>query len=97
MLLTISYIDDNMMCMNVCACGNSIVEERHNLGYKTCLSCGEKAAAKIKPYGYTHYGHKTAGSIVITTKAGLDNYKKISCRLNKGSNMGYASRVGTSF
>lgn len=82
---------------NTCGCGNIISQERYDLGYKICLSCGEKAALKRKPFGYVHYGHKTAGAIVITSKRGFDNYSKVSYRLNKGSNMGYASRISTTF
>ena len=44
-----------------------------------------------------HFGHKTAGSIVVTSKKAVDNYIKVSKRMNKGSNMGYASRLSTSF
>ena len=80
-----------------CGCGNFIHPERAELGYKICLTCGEKAASKKRLFGYLHYGHKTAGAIVLTTKAGFDNYSKVSCRMNKGSNMGSASRVGTLF
>ena len=80
-----------------CVCGNDIHPERYALGYKICLSCGEKFAQKKTPRGYMHYGHKTAGTIVITSKAGFDNYAKVSYRKNKGSNMGYASRLSTSF
>jgi hypothetical protein len=80
-----------------CGCGNEIVSERYQLGYKVCLSCGEKFAQKQAPRGYLHYGHKTAGTIVLTTQAGFSNYKKVSSRMAKGSNMGYASRVGTAF
>ena len=80
-----------------CGCGNSIHPERYALGYKVCLTCGDKAAKKNKPFGYVSYGHKTAGAIVITTKKGFDNYNKVSYRKNKGSHMGYASRLNTSF
>jgi hypothetical protein len=80
-----------------CGCGNDIHPERAALGYKICLACGEKAALKKRPFGYLHYGHKTAGAIVVTTKAGFENYSKVSYRMNKGSNMGYASRLTTSF
>lgn len=80
-----------------CSCGNIIPQERLDLGYKVCVNCGEKFAQAKKPYGYMHYGHKTAGAIVITSKAGVDNYKKVSCRMAKGSNMGYASRMTSSF
>jgi hypothetical protein len=83
--------------MKNCGCGNEIPEERFNLEFKTCLSCGDKIAQKKRPYGYVHYGHKTAGSIVVTSKAGFENYSKVSYRMNKGSNMGYASRISTSF
>jgi len=83
--------------MKNCGCGNEIPEERFNLGFKICLSCGDKIAQKKRPYGYVHYGHKTAGSIVVTTKAGFENYSKVSYRINKGSNMANASRVSTSF
>jgi hypothetical protein len=47
--------------------------------------------------GYPHYGHKTAGAIVVTTKAGFQNYAKVSSRKGKNCNMGFASRVGTRF
>jgi hypothetical protein len=80
-----------------CGCGNPISDERFELGFKICLNCGEKAAQRKKPYGYIHFGHKTAGSIVVTTKSGFDNYSKVSYRKNKGSHMGYASRLTTSF
>lgn len=80
-----------------CSCGNPIPEERVNLGYKNCLICGEKFAQRNKPFGYISYGHKTAGSIVITSKRGLDNYKKISYRHCKGSNMGTASKLSSRF
>ena len=80
-----------------CGCGNEIHPERWALGFKICLNCGEKFAAKRKPLGYICYGHKTAGEIVITSKAGFDNYKKISHRQNKGSHMGYASRLTSQF
>lgn len=83
--------------MKNCGCGKEIHEERLNLGFKVCIICGEKIALNKKPFGYVHYGHKTAGSIVITSKAGFDNYSKVSYRMNKGSNMGYASRICTSF
>jgi hypothetical protein len=80
-----------------CGCGKEIHPERYALGYKVCLTCGEQAARSRKPFGYVAYGHKTAGAIVITSKKGFDNYKKVSYRKNKGSNMGYASRLTTSF
>lgn len=78
-----------------CGCGNSIHPERLLLGFKVCVICGEKLAQQKKKFGYVSYGHKTAGAIVITSKAALDNYKKVSSRMAKGSNMGFASRVGT--
>lgn len=80
-----------------CGCGNPIHPERYALGFKICLACGEAAAQRRKPFGYVSYGHKTAGAIIVTTKAGFENYKKVSSRMAKGSNMGFASRVGTSF
>jgi hypothetical protein len=80
-----------------CNCGNTIPFERAELGYRNCLRCGEKIAASKRPAGYVSYGHKTAGAIVITSKAGYDNYRKVSARMNKGSNMGYASRMTTQF
>jgi hypothetical protein len=83
--------------MNKCGCGNNIHPERFSLGYKICISCGEKSAQRKRPVGYMHYGHKTAGAIVITNSNGLNNYKKVSYRKCKGSNMGYASRLTTSF
>lgn len=91
------FCDYNKNIMKNCGCGNSIPDERLTLGFKVCLPCGERIAQKKKPYGYVHYGHKTAGSIVVTTKAAFDNYSKVSYRMNKGSNMGYASRISTSF
>jgi len=83
--------------MNVCGCGNKISEERSILGYKICLSCGEEIARNKSPYGYIHYGHKTAGSIVITSKRGFQNYQKVSYRKNKGSNLAYSSKLTTQF
>jgi hypothetical protein len=80
-----------------CGCGNEIHPERYELGYKVCLSCGDKSAQKNKKYGYLHFGHKTAGSIVLTSQRGFENYSKVSYRMNKGSNMGYASRLSTTF
>ena len=80
-----------------CGCGNSIPPERFALGYKLCVVCGERVAQKKKPYGYMCYGHKTAGAIVVTSKAAVENYKKVSARMNKGSNMGSASRISSSF
>lgn len=80
-----------------CGCGNSIPVERIELGYKICVECGERVAQQNKRVGFISYGHKTAGAIVLTSKKGLDNYKKVSYRRNKGSNMGYASRLTTSF
>jgi len=80
-----------------CGCGNKIHPERYELGYKICLSCGEQSAAKQRPYGYLHFGHKTAGSIVITSKKAFENYSKVSYRKGKASNMAYASRLSTSF
>jgi hypothetical protein len=80
-----------------CGCGNEIPQERFDLGYKICTTCGEKIAQSRKPVGYISYGHKTAGAIVVTTQSGLDNYKKVSYRKNKGSHMGYASRLNTQF
>ena len=59
--------------MNKCGCGSDIHPERYALGYKVCLKCGDKNASRNKPYGYVHYGHKTAGSIVITSKKGFDH------------------------
>jgi len=43
------------------------------------------------------FGKNSAGSIVVTSKQAVDNYLKVSKRMNKGSNMGYASRLTTSF
>ena len=80
-----------------CGCGNNIHPERVSLGYKICVECGEKVARMKRPVGYMHYGHKTAGAIVITSQTGLKNYKKVSHRRCKGSHMGYASNVGTNF
>jgi hypothetical protein len=80
-----------------CNCGNNIPTERYNLGYETCLSCGDKVANQNRRYGYICYGHKTAGAIVVTSKAGYNNYKKVSYRKCKGSNMASASLVGSEF
>ena len=80
-----------------CGCGNEIHPERYELGYKICLSCGENSAKRSQKFGYLHFGHKTAGSIVITSKKAFDNYSKVSCRKGKASNMAYASRLSTSF
>jgi hypothetical protein len=80
-----------------CGCGNEIPQERFELGFKTCVVCGERIAQSKRKVGYIHYGHKTAGSIVLTSQAGLRSYKKVSHRQAKGSHMGYASRVGTTF
>ena len=80
-----------------CGCGNEIHIERYQLGYKICLSCGDRVAEKNKKFGYLHYGHKTAGAIILTSKRGFDNYNKVSYRMGKSSNMGYASRLSTSF
>lgn len=82
--------------MNKCGCGNEINPERFALGYKVCLTCGEKFAKNNAPYGYVCYGHKTAGSIVVTNKAMFNQYKKVSYRHCKGSNMASASRQSTS-
>jgi hypothetical protein len=78
-----------------CGCGNSIHPDRLALGFKVCVICGEKFAQAKKKFGYVSYGHKTAGAIVITSKAAFENYKTVSSRMAKGSNMGFASRVGT--
>lgn len=78
-----------------CGCGNSIHPERLSLGYKNCTICGEKVAKANKPYGYVCYGHKTAGSIVITNKTMFEQYKNVSSRMAKGCNMSYASRQTT--
>lgn len=80
-----------------CGCGKEIHPERHALGYKVCLACGDKHAIKNKKYGYVSYGHKTAGAIVVTSKKAFENYSKVSYRMGKSSNMGYASRLTTSF
>lgn len=81
--------------MTNCVCGNQIPLERLELGYKFCVVCGDKIAAKNKKFGYVCYGHKTAGSIVVATKAAVDNYKKVSQRKGKRSNMAYASKLTT--
>lgn len=80
-----------------CGCGTEIHPERYALGYKVCLNCGDKHAVKNKKYGYVSYGHKTAGAIVVTSKKAFENYSKVSYRMGKASNMGYASRLTTSF
>jgi hypothetical protein len=80
-----------------CCCGKDIHPERYELGYKVCLKCGDAVASKNKKYGYMSYGHKTAGAIVVTNKKAFDNYSKVSYRMGKSSNMGYASRLTTSF
>ena len=80
-----------------CGCGNEIHPERYELGYKICLSCGEQSAKRSQKFGYLHFGHKTAVSIVITSKKAFDNYTKVSYRKGKASNMAYASRLSTSF
>lgn len=82
---------------NKCGCGKDIPQERIDLGFKVCVVCGERIAQSKRPHGYVCYGHKTAGAIVITSKAGLSNYKKVSYRKNKGSHMGYASRLTSNF
>jgi hypothetical protein len=78
-----------------CGCGNEIHPERYELGYKTCVVCGEKHAQKNKKFGYIAYGHKTAGSIVVTNKTMFDQYKAVSHRNCKGSNMASASKQST--
>lgn len=83
--------------MNYCGCGNEIHEERYALGYKVCITCGERFAQSKKKFGYVHYGHKTAGSIIVTSKQAVDNYRKVSYRHCKGSNMSSASKAGTQF
>jgi len=80
-----------------CGCGKDIPQERYDLGFKVCVICGERFAQAKRPHGYVSYGHKTAGAIVITSKAGVENYHKISRRRNKGSNMGSASRMTSQF
>ena len=60
------------------------------------IKCG--CGNEIHPERYElHFGHKTAGSIVITSKKAFDNYSKVSYRKGKASNMAYASRLSTSF
>lgn len=86
-----------MLDNHYCGCGKEIAGERYALGFKVCVSCGEKFAQAKRKFGYISYGHKTAGAIVLTSKAGLTNYKSVSSRMAKGSNMGFASRIGTSF
>jgi hypothetical protein len=81
--------------MKQCGCGNEIPQERYDLGYKVCVVCGEKFAQKKKPYGYLNFGHKTAGSIVITNKTMFEQYKAVSYRHCKGSNMASASKQST--
>jgi hypothetical protein len=83
--------------MKTCSCGRFIPIERIELGYRCCVVCGETLARMKRPMGYPHYGHKTAGAIVVTTKAGFQNYAKVSSRKGKNCNMGFASRVGTRF
>jgi hypothetical protein len=78
-----------------CACGDIISSERSALGFKVCLTCGERFAQASRKFGYQHYGHKTAGSIVIGSKSIVDNYLKVSQRKGKACNLGYASRIGT--
>ena len=78
-----------------CGCGNPIHPERYALGFKICLDCGERMARARQKFGYQHYGHKTAGAIVIASRQAVDNYLKVSQRKGKNCNMGFASRVGT--
>ena len=80
-----------------CGCGNEIHTERYELGYKICLTCGDQSAKRSQKFGYLHFGHKTAGSIVITSKKAFDNYAKVSYRKGKASNMAYASHLSTTF
>lgn len=85
-----------MLDIHYCGCGNEIAGERYALGFKICTVCGEKFAQVKRPHGYVSYGHKTAGAIVITNKTMFDQYKRVSYRHCKGSNMASASKQGTS-
>lgn len=80
-----------------CGCGRSIPAERAELGFKCCVVCGERFAQSKKRFGYMVYGHKTAGAILVTSQAGFQNYKAVSSRRSKCSNMGSASKIGTLF
>ena len=81
----------------LCHCGNQVPPARLDYGLRTCLTCGDREAKSSRPFGYPSYAHKTAGAIVITSKAGFTNYKRVSYRHAKGSNMSSASKAGTQF
>ena len=52
----------------LCPCGNTYPDARYNLGYNTCLSCGDKQAHKVNhcvvPMNKSNY-------TVITNRAEL--------------------------
>jgi hypothetical protein len=49
--------------MYQCKCGNDIADARYTLGYKTCLSCGEKEA---RSYKHTIVPMPKSNYIVVT-------------------------------
>ena len=49
--------------MYQCECGGDIADARYALGYKTCLSCGEKVA---KNYKHTIVPMPKSNYIVVT-------------------------------
>lgn len=78
-----------------CGCGNDIHPERYELGYKICLTCGDRAALVKKPYGSMIYNHKTAGELQIIDRDIYKIYKKVTYRKGKMSNMSSASLCTT--
>jgi hypothetical protein len=69
--------------MRVCKCGNEILVARYNLGYKTCLKCGDAEAAiqtaekakRIAP-AYSKGAYQYLGDADVALKNILDAGRK---------------------
>ena len=51
-----------------CRCGNDVPAARHNLGYSTCLTCGEHDARRVN---HCIVGLSKSNYIVISDRATL--------------------------
>lgn len=58
-----------------CGCGNSIPNERANIGYKNCTNCSQ-SSYKGKPKGILIWHHKTAPELQIMSNDSFQSQLK---------------------
>lgn len=58
-------------------CKDEMIQERADLGYKSCVSCSLKRPQAARK-GVMIYGHKTAGTIQIMSEENFSDYRRLN-------------------